>query len=75
VCVNGKKLAFDTYNFTEPVSPTDYVYGEDGCTGFRVVLFAVVSGNTCKCKAVLGSSGLRYYRQRFVKLQKITGGV
>jgi hypothetical protein len=76
VCVNGKKIAFDTYRFTEPVSPTDYVYDENGaCMGFRVLLFAVVQGNMCKCKAVLGSSGVRFYSQRFKKVQKMTGGV
>lgn len=72
VMVNKKKIAFDEYKFEETVSPTDYVYQEDGkCLGFRVFLYAVIQDNSCVMKAVLGSCGCGHYAQRFKHFMKM----
>lgn len=76
VMVNHKRIAFDTYQFDEAVSPMDKVYQADGTYwGFHVLLYAVVEENVCTMKAVLGSQGYRHYVQECRRFEKRSGGL
>lgn len=72
VMVNKKRLAFDEYTFDETVSPTDYIFDEDGRSlGFRVSLYVVIQNNSCVMKAVLGSHGYRHFAEKYRHFMKI----
>lgn len=76
VMVNGKRIAFDQYQFDEAVSPMDNVYQEDGTyIGFRVLLYVVIENNSCSMKAILGSQAYRHFTEQYKHSERIMGKV
>lgn len=76
VMVNGKRIAFDQYQFDEAVSPMDTIYQEDGMyLGFRVLLYVVIENHSCSMKAVLGSRGYRHFTEQYKHSERIMGKV
>jgi hypothetical protein len=71
VMINHKKIAFDTYDFKETVSPTDDVYDENSNKiGFRVRLYLVLYNGAVETKKILGDHGYNYYMSKFQKNDK-----